>query len=1030
MSELCLCFFSYFVSVIEIVMKLRPTLLPLFLLFFVIGFTLRVHAQISITALGTPYTENFNTLAMTSTATAVPTNWGFLEVGSNANTVYTAGTGSSTTGDTYSFGLASNSERAWGGLNSGSMDSVIIGAQYTNNTGSTIGSITITYTGEQWRKATGRLIPDTMFFSYSTNATSLSQTSGTWNLVSQLHFLTPSANYGGAVSAGLLDGNLTANQQVISFSITGLSIANGQSIWLRWFDTNIGGTDDGMAIDDVSVVACAGTPSSAISGAATICSGANTTLSVSYNGGQPWSFTYTDGTTPVNVTGITNTPYTFNVTPANNTTYTVSSFNGPCGVPTITTASQVVTVSTVAGTATISGNQTICSTTSTSLTNTLTGVSPWAITYTDGTTPVTVTGITNAQYIVSITPAASVTYTLTNSNDFCGASTIGGSGISVITVDPSNPPTATLSGNNSICLGASANLTVALTNGTPWAFTYTDGTANQTITGETASSRLISITPTATTTYSLVSVSNNICSGSTSGTAVVVVRLLPTVSLTATQSICAGATAQLTFALTGTSPWSLTYSVGTVVVNQTGITSSPYLVTVTPTASTTYLATNIADAFCNLSASSSAVVTVASVPSASISGTQTICTGTATQLTVSLVGVSPWDFTYSDGANLTTITGTTSSSYLINLTPGANVTYTLTSVSNDCAGSITGSPAVITVNTPPSATLSGSASLCSGDSTLLTVTLLSSLTPYSIDYSDGVNTSTITGITSSTYSISVSPSATTTYTLTSISDPGVCAGSVLGNAVVVVLPSASAALSGDQTICAGSAANLNLNLNGSLPWNVVYSNGTNNITLNGITSTSYTISVTPLATTTYSLVSVMGANCSGSVNGAPVVTVNPLPAPVITGSQTLTVSGITGTATYQWELNGSPISGATNNTFNPITSGTYSLVVTQNGCTGTSNSLVVVVSGLDSEWMNADQFSVYPNPSKGIFEIKGTVEILSVTIFDVNGKQEQAITLQQSLDMVQVNMSNAPSGVYFVKIATENGLSVNRVSIQ
>jgi hypothetical protein len=38
------------------------------------------------------------------------------------------------TGDTYSFGAASNTERAFGGLQSGSLNPTI-GAAFTNNTG-------------------------------------------------------------------------------------------------------------------------------------------------------------------------------------------------------------------------------------------------------------------------------------------------------------------------------------------------------------------------------------------------------------------------------------------------------------------------------------------------------------------------------------------------------------------------------------------------------------------------------------------------------------------------------------------------------------------------------------------------------------------------------------------------------------------------------------------------------------------------------------------------------------------------------
>src|SRR5215217_7152077 len=77
--------------------------------------------SISLTAINTPASENFTTLALTGTSSAVPNGWDFSETGTNANTTYTAGTGSGTAGDTYSFGAASNTERAFGGLQSGSL---------------------------------------------------------------------------------------------------------------------------------------------------------------------------------------------------------------------------------------------------------------------------------------------------------------------------------------------------------------------------------------------------------------------------------------------------------------------------------------------------------------------------------------------------------------------------------------------------------------------------------------------------------------------------------------------------------------------------------------------------------------------------------------------------------------------------------------------------------------------------------------------------------------------------------------------
>lgn len=212
--------------------------------------------SISLTILGTAATENFDTLANTGTSSTVPTGWDFSEAGTNANTTYSAGTGSSATGDTYSFGAASNTERAFGGLQSGTLTPTI-GASFTNNTGATITSLQIAYTGEQWRLgALGRT--DRLDFQYSTNATSL--TTGTWTDVNALDFTAPMTS--GTV--GSLDGNLAANRTAISSTITGLTIANGSTVWIRWNSFDATGSDDGLAIDNFSLTPNGATPALSI----------------------------------------------------------------------------------------------------------------------------------------------------------------------------------------------------------------------------------------------------------------------------------------------------------------------------------------------------------------------------------------------------------------------------------------------------------------------------------------------------------------------------------------------------------------------------------------------------------------------------------------------------------------------------------------------------------------------------------------------------------------------------------------------
>lgn len=125
----------------------------------------------AINLTGTTYIQDFNTLAFSGTSSTLPTGWEFLETGTNANTTYTAGTGSFNAGETYSFGSTSSTERAFGGLRSGSLIPTI-GVSFTNNTGSTINSLVVNYRGEQWRLGTiGRT--DRLDFQYSLTATSL-----------------------------------------------------------------------------------------------------------------------------------------------------------------------------------------------------------------------------------------------------------------------------------------------------------------------------------------------------------------------------------------------------------------------------------------------------------------------------------------------------------------------------------------------------------------------------------------------------------------------------------------------------------------------------------------------------------------------------------------------------------------------------------------------------------------------------------------------------------------------------------------
>src|SRR6266568_2589313 len=114
--------------------------------------------SVSLTTIGTAATENFDTLSNTAgstTNTALPTGWYITETGGGArdNEQYAVDTGASTTGDTYSYGAAASTDRALGALRSGTLVP-LYGAKFTNNTGATITSLDVAYTGEEWRCGT------------------------------------------------------------------------------------------------------------------------------------------------------------------------------------------------------------------------------------------------------------------------------------------------------------------------------------------------------------------------------------------------------------------------------------------------------------------------------------------------------------------------------------------------------------------------------------------------------------------------------------------------------------------------------------------------------------------------------------------------------------------------------------------------------------------------------------------------------------------------------------------------------------
>jgi hypothetical protein len=204
----------------------------------------------SITSLGVPMTEDFDTLASAGTNIVWADN-STIPGWYSTRTTYNSGTGSSSTGALYSFGVAGShpvGDRALGSVASGSTGTVFHAAKLVNQTGATITSLDISYVGEQWRNG-GNAAAHTLTFQYQVaNAgviTGANVPTGGWTTVPALSFAGPIAT----ATAAALDGNAAANRAALSATLT-VSVNAGQEIWLCWQDTDDGGSDHGLAIDD------------------------------------------------------------------------------------------------------------------------------------------------------------------------------------------------------------------------------------------------------------------------------------------------------------------------------------------------------------------------------------------------------------------------------------------------------------------------------------------------------------------------------------------------------------------------------------------------------------------------------------------------------------------------------------------------------------------------------------------------------------------------------------------------------------
>lgn len=460
-----------------------------------------------------------------------------------------------------------------------------------------------------------------------------------------------------------------------------------------------------------------------------------------------------------------------------------------------------------------------------------------------------------------------------------------------------------------------------------------------------------------------------------------------------------------------------------------------------------------------------------------------LCTGSAALLDAgyTIGGTYSWF----EAANPTIVLGTSQT-----FSATAAGTYHVV-VTNTCLSTATDF-VTVTLIPIPTAVISGTASICEGQSGTLAVNL-TGVAPWNVVVFDGNNSVNHNGINTSSVEFTVHPITNTTYTVSTVTDANGCSNVGTGSAVIVVNAAPIVDLGLSEAICAGETRILDAGVHTSYLWSdnstnqtlTVSAEGTYSVTVtnaNGCTATdNYVLTVNSLpviniptnagvclgstltldagntgstflwntnATTqtinviaadTYSVVVTDANGCSNTasvdvvVNSLPVVNLGPNATLCFNLNETLQLDAGNVGSTYAWSVPG--LTGQTpivNNTLLPLGVTTVSVTVTDaNTCQNTGSIVITyeICSGV-SEIGPLSSMNIYPNPTKGNLNINfgNTIDQAVIELIGMNG---QLISREEvkGVSLHTLDLGKIAKGIYSIRIISENQTVVGRVVV-
>lgn len=197
------------------------------------------------------YTQDFD--SMGPTGTEIPFGWSGSNVRNDPSTALTLGvtTGTSTSGGLYNVGVAGDTDRALGGLATGTVWPRF-GVQFLNTSGEVYTGLQLGGMMEQWRRGSDASVIEVTRFEYSLDALHLDDADATWHSLTDMDLVEHLID---STSAGAVNGNDPENRLVMSGFVQDINWVEDGRLTLRWTDFDHAGSDGLYALDNFTLTA-------------------------------------------------------------------------------------------------------------------------------------------------------------------------------------------------------------------------------------------------------------------------------------------------------------------------------------------------------------------------------------------------------------------------------------------------------------------------------------------------------------------------------------------------------------------------------------------------------------------------------------------------------------------------------------------------------------------------------------------------------------------------------------------------------